>query len=300
MKGVLPTAILLSRPRIPSPEYSTPRMARPSHLRTKSRSVVPTVAILEGRLRFGPHRADNVPMRVVVPVSRSVTVPPSKGGVWTRAWFTWILLVTGLCVVPAVALAWEADRLLQLATRHGGQTLHLAQSLNEMIHQVSRQDDDIRLQAINQFFNRRLLFREDIETWGQIDYWASPLEFMEKGQGDCEDYAIGKYFSLIASGMPPTRLRLVYVKAIFGGQASLQQAHMVLAYYPSSGADPLILDNLIGDIRPASRRPDLIPVFSFNSEGLWQGTQGPGAGDAVARLSRWREVLVKARDQGFL
>lgn len=238
-------------------------------------------------------------MRVVVPVSRCVTDPLDKVGVWSRTWFSWLLAVVGLCVVPA-ALAWESDRLLQLAGRHGGQTLQLAQALGETIHQIARQDDDTRLQAINQFFNRRLLFREDIETWGQIDYWASPLEFLEKGQGDCEDYAIGKYFSLIASGMPPTRLRLVYVKAVIGGQASVQQAHMVLAYYPSSGADPLILDNLIGDIRPASRRPDLIPVFSFNSEGLWQGTQGPGAGDAVARLSRWREVLVKARDQGFL
>ena len=246
-------------------------------------------------------------MRAVVPMSRSVTPPRNREGDQPRGcgkhllqhWLGWTLAVLGLLVVPA-ALAWEAERLQQLAGRHGGHTAALAQTLTDVIGQMTRQDDEVRLQTINQFFNRRLLFREDIETWGQIDYWASPLEFMEKGQGDCEDYAIGKYFSLIASGVPPTRLRMVYVKAIFGGQSSVQQAHMVLAYYPSSGADPLILDNLIGDIRPASKRPDLIPVFSFNSEGLWQGTQGPGAGDAVARLSRWREVLVKARDQGFL
>lgn len=246
-------------------------------------------------------------MRAVVPVSRSVTNPPVGVGAWlrryrsgrTRPWLGWALAVLGLFVVPTV-MAWDADRLLYLAGRHGARALQLSQALNEVIVQVSRQDDDARLQAINQFFNRRLLFREDIETWGQIDYWASPLEFLERGQGDCEDYAIAKYFSLIASGVSPTRLRLVYVKAILGGQSSVQQAHMVLAFYPTSGADPLILDNLIGDIRSAAKRPDLIPVFSFNSEGLWQGTQGPGAGDAVARLSRWREVLVKARDQGFL
>lgn len=197
-------------------------------------------------------------------------------------------------------LAWDPDRLLYLAGRQGGSVAASAHALVDVILQMSRQDDETRLQSVNQFFNRRLLFREDVDTWGQIDYWASPLEFLERGQGDCEDYAIGKYFSLVASGVPATRLRLVYVKAIFGGQASVQQAHMVLAYYPSAGAEPLILDNLIGDIRTASKRPDLIPVFSFNSEGLWQGTQGPGAGDAVARLSRWREVLTKARDQGFL
>lgn len=204
-----------------------------------------------------------------------------------------------LLVSPTV-LAWDPDRLLYLASRQGGSVAASAHALVDVILQMSRQDDDTRLQSVNQFFNRRLLFREDVDTWGQIDYWASPLEFLERGQGDCEDYAIGKYFSLVASGVPAARLRLVYVKAIFGGQASVQQAHMVLAYYPSAGAEPLILDNLIGDIRTASKRPDLIPVFSFNSEGLWQGTQGPGAGDAVARLSRWREVLTKARDQGFL
>ena len=216
-----------------------------------------------------------------------------------RTMVGWALALLGLLVVPAVQAAWDPDRLLHLAGRHSAQASQLSQMLNDLIYQVSRQDDETRLQAINQFFNRRIVFREDIETWGQIDYWASPLELLEKGQGDCEDYAIAKYFSLIASGVPMTRLRLVYVKAIYGGQSTVQQAHMVLAYYPSSGADPLILDNLIGDIRLATKRPDLIPVFSFNSEGLWQGTQGPGAGDAVARLSRWRDVLVKAKDQGF-
>jgi hypothetical protein len=60
-----------------------------------------------------------------------------------------------------------------------------------------------------------------------------------------------------------------------------------------------VLDSLIGEIRPASRRPDLAPVFSFNSDGLWQGTGGQSAGDPVARLSRWREVLAKARNEGF-
>jgi predicted transglutaminase-like cysteine proteinase len=245
-------------------------------------------------------------MPVVVPSSLFVTNPLVLVGVQVHAGHAllvrtmvgWMLTLLGVFMAPT-AQAWEPDRLLHLAARHSAQALQLSQVLNDLIYQVSRQDDEARLQAINLFFNRRILFREDIETWGQIDYWASPLELIERGQGDCEDYAIAKYFSLVASGVPLTRLRLVYVKAVYGGQSTVQQAHMVLAYYPSSGADPLILDNLIGDIRQASKRPDLIPVFSFNSEGLWQGTQGPGAGDAVARLSRWRDVLTKARDQGF-
>jgi hypothetical protein len=74
---------------------------------------------------------------------------------------------------------------------------------------------------------------------------------------------------------------------------------MVLAYHAQPGAEPLILDNLITEVRPASRRPDLSPVFSFNGEGLWQGTGSQNSGDPVARLSRWRDVLAKARAEGF-
>jgi predicted transglutaminase-like cysteine proteinase len=101
------------------------------------------------------------------------------------------------------------------------------------------------------------------------------------------------------AGVPVSKLRLVYVRATVGGPGGEVLAHMVLAYYAAPGAEPLILDNLIGEIRPASRRTDLEPVFSFNGEGLWQGVGAQSAGDPVARLSRWREVLAKARAEGF-
>ena len=173
------------------------------------------------------------------------------------------------------------------------------QALQPLLTQALDMDEMAQLQAINQFFNRRILFRDDAEVWGQVDYWASPLEMLDKGAGDCEDYAIGKYFSLLAVGMPVAKLRLVYVRAQIGGPHGTVQAHMVLAYYSAPGAEPMILDNLITELRPASRRPDLVPVFSFNSEGLWQGVGAQTAGDPTARLSRWREVLAKATAEGF-
>ena len=115
--------------------------------------------------------------------------------------------------------------------------------------------------------------------------------------GDCEDYAIAKYFSLLAVGVPAARLRLVYVRARMDDGPL--QPHMVLAYFPVPGADPLVLDNLQDEIVPASRRDDLRPVFSFNSEGLWQGVGAVSAGDPALRLTRWREVMAKARAEGF-
>ena len=195
--------------------------------------------------------------------------------------------------------AWDAQVMLRAAPAHGPQAVAGARALQALLAGLGSADDAARLGAINEFFNRRLVFATDLEVWGEADHWASPLESLGKGRGDCEDYVIGKYFSLLAAGMPAARLRLVYVRAMIGGPGGEALAHMVLAYYATNAAEPLILDNLIGDIRPASRRPDLEPVFSFNSDGLWQGVGEQSAGDPVARLSRWREVLAKARAEGF-
>jgi predicted transglutaminase-like cysteine proteinase len=159
-----------------------------------------------------------------------------------------------------------------------------------------------KLRRVNEFFNRRIQFLTDQEIWGQADYWATPMETLAKGKGDCEDYTIAKYFTLLNLGIPNDQLRLVYVKARIGGAASnIQQAHMVLAFYPSPDADPLVLDNLITDIRPASRRSDLQPVFSFNSQGIFNSADGHatlGAG-GTGQLSRWHELLQRARKEGF-
>jgi predicted transglutaminase-like cysteine proteinase len=208
-------------------------------------------------------------------------------------------LACGLALLAAVS-ARGADevRMQRSAVAVGHQAEAALQRLRPMLHGLRAAEPLVQLRAINQFFNRHIEFATDTQAWGQLDYWASPLEAMQKRRGDCEDYAIAKYFSLVAGGMPVARLRLVYVRAQLDDGPP--QAHMVLAYYPPSGGETLILDNLVEEVLPASRRSDLVPVFSFNSDGLWQGVGTVGAGDPAARLTRWREVLSKARAEGFL
>jgi predicted transglutaminase-like cysteine proteinase len=209
------------------------------------------------------------------------------------------------CVVAAAsmgctaAFAWDVDRMMVAAAQLGPRATDGVRQLEPLLTLAMDFDDDARLAAVNHFFNRRIAFADDTRTWNQLDYWASPLELLAKGAGDCEDYVIAKYFSLLVTGVPVSQLRLVYVRLQMGGSAGVVQPHMVLAYYASHAAEPLILDNLINDIRPASRRTDLIPVFSFNGEGLWQGVDGPAVPDSITRLSRWREVLAKAKAEGF-
>ena len=128
---------------------------------------------------------------------------------------------------------------------------------------------------------------DDIDLWKQKDYWATPLEMLSIGGGDCEDYSIAKYFTLKELGVDEDKLRITYVKA-----KELNQAHMVLTYFETKRSIPLVLDNLIIEIKPASQRPDLTPVYSFNGTGLWLA-KSRGEGQRVgesSRLSLWQDL----------
>ncbi|MCV6621485.1 MAG: transglutaminase-like cysteine peptidase [Cellvibrionaceae bacterium] len=120
-----------------------------------------------------------------------------------------------------------------------------------------------KLKSSNRFFNE-VRWVSDQRHWGMEDYWATPIEMLGTNGGDCEDYSIAKYFTLKDTHVSTAKLRITYVKAI-----EYNQAHMVLAYYETPDAEPLIMDNINLRILPASKRNDLLPVYSFNGENLW-------------------------------
>jgi predicted transglutaminase-like cysteine proteinase len=161
-------------------------------------------------------------------------------------------------------------------------------------------DDLQKLERINLFFNQHIHFSDDQSIWQRSDYWATPLETMGQGRGDCEDFTIAKYLSLLSLDVAANKLRLIYVKARIGGKEShVFQAHMVLGYYSTPNAIPYILDNLLPSIESASQRPDLQPIYSFNIEGLWVGNEYQKAVDPTSRLSRWRDVLARMQKEGM-
>ena len=145
------------------------------------------------------------------------------------------------------------------------------------------------LDRVNDFINR-LPSITDIEHWKVVDYWATPAEMFASDGGDCEDFVIAKYFTLKELGVPIERLRMVYVRTWRSSEA-----HMVLAYYPKTDATPLILDNLYGRIVPATERPDLIPVYSFNDENLMFAGPNPASQpkSSSTQIRQWKELLEK-------
>ena len=203
------------------------------------------------------------------------------------------LLLIGL----GSALAnWEFALIIEKAqSRYGnlGAAEQRIQAWDELIQSSTGLAEKQQLAEVNRFFNRQLRFTDDIRLWRANDYWATPIEALVKGAGDCEDYSIAKYFTLRRLGIPSEKLRITYVKAL-----RQNQAHMVLTYYSSPTAEPLVLDNLIGEIRPASQRKDLLPVYAFNAEGLYLPGSNSKKSDSK-KLSRWQDLLQKMRAEGF-
>ena len=190
----------------------------------------------------------------------------------------------------------------QLIASFGPARVALLKDWLQIVNSAKAQGEQAKLTQINNFINRNIVFENDFGIWQQSDYWATPLETIGQGRGDCEDFAIIKYVSLRMVGIPAKKLRLIYVKAkLQGANGPMQQAHMVLAYYATPNAEPLVLDNLDTTIRPASRRPDLQPVFSFNSEGIFAGVSGmdKATSGGIGRLSRWEDVLRRISAEGY-
>lgn len=185
--------------------------------------------------------------------------------------------------------------------RYGSDTVRLVDQWHAEIEQIQNLPEQDKLQRANAFFNNRIRWVPDLKVWQQKDYWATPLEVMGRGMGDCEDFAIAKYAMLVLAGVDVNRLRITYVKAkIDGADGVRSTAHMVLAYYPDARAEPLVLDNIVKDIRAASLRTDLTPVYGFNSRGLWVGgAHNPASTQPEAKLSRWRDLLRRAAKEGL-
>lgn len=152
-------------------------------------------------------------------------------------------------------------------------------ALAELMNSLKNAPESEKILKINDFFNK-VPYQSDIKTWGVNDYWATMLEFLGKDRGDCEEYATAKYFMLKELGVPTSKMYISYVQA-----TKQKVAHMVLTYFETKNSIPLVLDNYNKKILPATQRPDLIPIYSFNGDSLYLakqqglGKEVPGGND---------------------
>lgn len=200
-----------------------------------------------------------------------------------------ILFLQGLLLSWMVVAGFEIslELLAKIETKYGKSGSERVVQWQQLMQTGQGWPELEKLERVNSFFNQSIDFVDDVMLWNVNDYWATPVEFLAKGAGDCEDYAIAKYFTLKELGIPEEKMRITYVKAI-----QLNKAHMVLTYFETPRAVPVVLDNLIPEIKPATSRNDLLPVYSFNGSGLWLA-KVRGAGQRVGgseRLSLWSDL----------
>ncbi|MEZ5668486.1 MAG: transglutaminase-like cysteine peptidase [Alphaproteobacteria bacterium] len=116
-------------------------------------------------------------------------------------------------------------------------------------------------EAVNTYFNG-FDYVTDPSNWQTADYWETPLQFYDV-YGDCEDYAISKYFTLRGLGVPAAAMRIVVVM-----DENLGIQHAILAV--NTGSDVVLLDNQISGVVSASRVAHYTPIMSINEVGAWR------------------------------
>lgn len=203
-------------------------------------------------------------------------------------------VLTGLNISGSLILGTaKASHLPTDMTR--GEVAQRLQDWRSLIAQSIQLSDAEKLKAVNAFFNSHIRYGEDTEVWRQVDYWASPRETLELGAGDCEDFALAKYFTLRLLGISEQRLRLVYSTLI-----STQQAHMVLGYWADDGEDLVLLDNLRSEALLITQRPDLQVQFAFDTDHLYRFDQSSlvAVGDAHL-LPNWQALKAKVREESL-
>lgn len=122
-------------------------------------------------------------------------------------------------------------------------------------------DRKAQVDEVNRFMNKAKYTDDDV-NWGTKDFWATPGEFFNKF-GDCEDYAIAKFVSLLKLGFKPDQLRIVAVRDL-----NLKVGHAVLVVFLEGKT--YLLDNQIQQVVETKSVRHYQPVFSINTEAWWR------------------------------
>lgn len=185
----------------------------------------------------------------------------------------------------------SSSKLKSVENKYGIKARKRVEIWDKVIQNAKKKDVLNKLKDVNDFFNK-LKYKTDPKHWKKKDYWASPFEFLGTGAGDCEDYAIAKYYTLRKLGIPEKKLRITYVK-LLRARTKYQQAHMVLTYYHKPSSTPIVLDNINKKLKLATKRKDLRPVYSFNANGLWQAKNKGRTSKRVGKnnLKNWKSLM---------
>lgn len=117
------------------------------------------------------------------------------------------------------------------------------------------EDPFVKLHSVNDFFNE-YKYISDKDLYKKEDYWATRKEFIVNGAGDCEDFVVAKYFTLLELGIEESKLSILHVLLN-------NQYHLVLGYQEDISSNVLILDSSNKTILPLLKRDDLVILYNL-------------------------------------
>lgn len=133
-------------------------------------------------------------------------------------------------------------------------------SWQSLIESLKGADLKTQIKKINSAMNKHRYIIDPI-NWNLPDYWATPFQFLRKN-GDCEDYAISKFMALKELGVSSDLMRIVVLNDL-----NLGLAHAILVV--TVDGIPMVLDNQINSVVPASSIHHYQPVYAVNDKGWW-------------------------------
>jgi predicted transglutaminase-like cysteine proteinase len=156
----------------------------------------------------------------------------------------------------------DAEQTVLTACRSGqGVCPPAAREFLHIIDSSRHREGRAQLGEINRAINLRVRPVSDMAQYGVDDYWASPIETLSRGGGDCEDYAIAKYVALMEVGVAPDDLRLVIVRDL-----RRQAIHAVVAVYRDG--EWVLMDNRTLILVDADAAPDYSPLYVLDHQGV--------------------------------
>ena len=197
-------------------------------------------------------------------------------------------IVPSMCLMIATLLssnvfpAAQARETLEhrVQRQYGPDAAARAQQLTALLSKLQFAPVQEQLELVNAFFND-FVYSSDQVVWGRGDHWASPEEFIGRNAGDCEDFAIAKYYALRELGLAATSMQIAYVHDI-----QRHQYHIVLEVDLGAGRERVILDNAQPLVMRRTQRRDLVKVVGFGEKYVTVALPDGGE-QAFLRSGRW-------------
>jgi len=137
--------------------------------------------------------------------------------------------------------------------------------------------------AVNEFVNSSVQFQSDSTLEEVLDEWATPISLISQAEGDCEDFALAKFWLLEMLGVDSSDLYIVVVQDL-----AVRVPHAFLAV--RSGSEIWLLDSRVD--RPLS--PDeidgVVPVVTIGDSAAYLHGRPVDPGQPMSMLWDWMPV----------